>query len=188
MKAFSVWNPKGGVGKTTITLHLAAYFASIGQRVLIVNLDPQQSSSIYADRSMVDVVDGMPKTQPDADIVIFDCPAQLELPTTAFAIMPVLLDPLSLPASLRSAKLAEGQGKKILTFANRVNGRRSEEQAALKKFSAEYIKDRAIYPRLIGRKKTVFDQTGLVDKLYGAIEAKKEMTAFAAVVTKFLGD
>ena len=72
MKAFSIWNPKGGVGKTTITLHLAAYFASVGQRVLIVNLDRQQSSSVYADRSMVDVVDGMPKSQPDADIVIFD--------------------------------------------------------------------------------------------------------------------
>ncbi|MDR1740607.1 MAG: ParA family protein [Synergistaceae bacterium] len=39
----SVLNYKGGVGKTTVTANLAAYAASKGHRVLMVDLDPQAS-------------------------------------------------------------------------------------------------------------------------------------------------
>lgn len=41
-----VWgNYKGGVGKTTSTFQVALYFASKGQRVLLLDLDPQCSLS-----------------------------------------------------------------------------------------------------------------------------------------------
>ena len=38
-------NQKGGVGKTTVTLGLASAAAHVGQRVLVVDLDPQGSST-----------------------------------------------------------------------------------------------------------------------------------------------
>ena len=41
MKIISIINYKGGVGKTTITANLAAYFTSIGKRVIAIDLDPQ---------------------------------------------------------------------------------------------------------------------------------------------------
>lgn len=45
MKIITIVNQKGGVGKTTTTLSLGAALAEQGQRVLIVDLDPQRNAT-----------------------------------------------------------------------------------------------------------------------------------------------
>lgn len=47
MKFIVVINNKGGVGKTTSAVNIAAWLAKFGPRVLLVDLDPSASASIH---------------------------------------------------------------------------------------------------------------------------------------------
>lgn len=45
MKVFAVLNQKGGTGKTTVTINLAAHLAARGTRILVADMDPQGNAT-----------------------------------------------------------------------------------------------------------------------------------------------
>jgi chromosome partitioning protein len=90
-RVFVVANQKGGVGKTTSTVNIAAALAQLGQRVLVIDLDPQGNAStalgVEHRRGVAStydaLVDGVPLAEvvsPSADIDnLFVVPATIDL-------------------------------------------------------------------------------------------------------------
>lgn len=88
MRLIAVANQKGGVGKTTVTMSLAAVAAENGSRVLVVDVDPQASAGFWADqageRLPFDVASDIDPNNLarlrslDYDVVFVDTPGSLE--------------------------------------------------------------------------------------------------------------
>jgi len=84
MRTILVVNPKGGSGKTTLATNLAGYFATRGRRVVLCDLDRQQSSLDWLKRRpaklpLIQGVDGRhhQHNDPGAEWMILDSPAGL---------------------------------------------------------------------------------------------------------------
>lgn len=80
MRAILVVNPKGGSGKTTLSTNLAGYFASVGLRVAMLDLDRQKSSTAWLamrDMALPDIELMREGQKADTDWLVIDSPAGL---------------------------------------------------------------------------------------------------------------
>jgi chromosome partitioning protein len=65
-KIIAVANQKGGVGKTDLTVNISCQLASLGKRVLLIDMDPQANSTVYL------VSPDMPIAKTAADLLLDD--------------------------------------------------------------------------------------------------------------------
>ena len=82
-RIYTLVNQKGGVGKTTTAINLGAYLAYFGQRVLIVDIDPQANatSCLGVDKNNVrgSTYDAMLGSTPANSLVLYNDRLKLSL-------------------------------------------------------------------------------------------------------------
>ncbi|MCX2676044.1 ParA family protein, partial [Klebsiella pneumoniae] len=98
MLTISVWNRKGGIGKSNTAINVAGWFAAQGRKTSLVDLDPQGGAMIFAGYAKQNGRE-LPfhvgrKPAPDSDYIIFDHSPGVNSGGAlgSFVIVPTILD------------------------------------------------------------------------------------------------
>ncbi len=140
MRSIMVLNAKGGSGKSTIATNLASYYATSGQKVMLVDFDPQHSSLDWlkerpSGRPGITSVDGSSgsfRTPRSIDCIVYDTPAAVRgkdltalLRKAESVIVPVLPSPIDMRAAtdfiqevLKNGRVSRKESR-IALLANR---------------------------------------------------------------------
>lgn len=153
----AVAQQKGGTGKTTLLAHLALYWVRKGQRVAILDIDPQRSISTWwalrrdrygrlleEEALHVEEITGwrvpnaLDRHRPERDFVLIDCPARAEtdsrtaIRVSDLTLVPVQPGPMDLWATEPTLAAAKTEGKPALLVFNRVPARTRLAEEILK--------------------------------------------------------
>ena len=186
MRQIFLANPKGGCGKTMISIHLATYFAHQGQSVAICDHDPGQSAMDWL-KSRADHLPAIRGIEffkhgiltNRFDVVIHDMPAACGVNELSSQVMghqlliPVLPSATDIKASTRflmalnRANLVTENPNRIALVANRISVVTNYFKILLTFLNqvnlpmVGYLRDTQNYVHTIGRGRSIFDSQAL---------------------------
>jgi chromosome partitioning protein len=188
-KTISVVNQKGGSGKTTLSMQLAGALARRGNKVLVVDADPQGTATRWAasandDEPFPASVVGLSaasskihrevmKFVDDYDYIIIDCPPAADSPVpqsalliTDLALVPIIPSPLDMWATVAIRQVIEQVGGLNENLTARLVINQCQPKTTLAKDALEILPEFGIdvcttyiHHRQVYRQAAVFGQT-----------------------------
>lgn len=153
MKQIAIYSPKGGVGRTTISLHLADRLTASGRHVFLRDQDPQASAlafALLADQAgaplQYTVGRGVPPQGTDVTLTDYGPQELPQFPAADLIIVPVALDGVAQAVGIRTLDRLARTGAPVLPVVSRFRVDRAEHRAALADKTladAVVIRDRA---------------------------------------------
>jgi len=186
IKLVSIWNPKGGQGKTMLAINLAATSVELGLKPLVICQDPQGTALLYYKSGNLPfaVVDTIPTNRPDVDIVIFDHQASdWEVPKNHLIVMPLKPARDQYATYIDAHRRAELLGKVIITIVSDGQEHRSSEKKTieyLKTKGAFVIPSSGVFSRASSEYLTIFDSK--MNKAYKIRERRMEMNKILGAI------
>ena len=180
LKLVSIWNPKGGQGKSMLALNLAAAALELGLKPLVIDQDQQGTSMTYYRGGNLPfaVIGEIPNQKPDADIIFFDHQASdWALPSTKLLVMPLKPARDQYATYLDAKKRAEAEGKEVITVVTDGQAHRADEKAttdALLNRGAFVIPSSGVFSRAASEYRTIYDET--MNQAYKVNERRREIS------------
>lgn len=167
-KIITVAQQKGGAGKTTLTAHLAVAYTAAKKKVAVVDIDPQQSLTMwfrlreerFGDAGaglLVSQINGwrvrneVERLAREHEVVLIDSPphaeteAKIAVRSAGLVVIPVQPSPMDVWATRPTLELASAEETPVLLVLNRVPPRaklNEEMLAEVKGFGAQIAKAR----------------------------------------------
>lgn len=186
IKLVSIWNPKGGQGKSTLAINLASAAVEMGLKPLVICQDPQGTSLLYykGGKLPFEVVGSIPSNKPNVDMVIFDHQASdWEVPNNNLILIPVKPARDQYATYIDAHKRAEALGKRIITvITNGQEHRASEKQIIehLQSQGAYVIASSGVFSRAASEYITIFDSK--MNKAYKIKQRRTEVNRILAAI------